>query len=258
MSEASRGDVAPFDIAPAPGAARASDPPGVLCIHGLTGTPYEVRPFAEALAARGFRARGPLLPGHDGTPEQLARATRADWLACVRREHASLAREHGSVCVAGLSLGGLLTLALASETRLCAAAVVATPLRFPLRRRSAIAVGRFVRPMLPKRDGSDIADPVARARHPGIKVMPLASAHELVRLQAFVRARLARVELPLFVGHGALDRTASPVDADEIAASVASRDVVKRVYPRSAHVVPVDVDGAELARDLVAFFEARS
>ena len=43
--------------------------PAVLCLHGLTGTPYEVRPPAEALAEAGFACLGPLLPGHGTHPD---------------------------------------------------------------------------------------------------------------------------------------------------------------------------------------------
>lgn len=51
--------------------------PAVLCVHGLTGTPYEVRPPAELLARHGFACLGPLLPGHGQTPQALARIPRA-------------------------------------------------------------------------------------------------------------------------------------------------------------------------------------
>lgn len=51
--------------------------PAVLCVHGLTGTPYEVRPPPELLARHGFACLGPLLPGHGQTPQALARIPRA-------------------------------------------------------------------------------------------------------------------------------------------------------------------------------------
>ena len=49
-----------------------------LLLHGLTGAPSEVRPVGEALARAGFRAVGPLLPGHGTTPQDLEVVTRAD------------------------------------------------------------------------------------------------------------------------------------------------------------------------------------
>ena len=58
-----------------------------LCLHGLTGMPYEIRPIAEALAARGVRAVGPLLPGHGGAHEALAAVTHGDWIDAVASAH---------------------------------------------------------------------------------------------------------------------------------------------------------------------------
>ena len=73
-------DSAPFDLEPqGPAAGRSA----ALCLHGLTGTPYEIRPVAEALAARGIRARGPVLPGHDSTPAELATVPYRAWMDTV-------------------------------------------------------------------------------------------------------------------------------------------------------------------------------
>ena len=68
-------DASAFDWMPVCGDGRAA----ALCLHGLTGTPYEVRPIAEALVARGIRARGPALPGHDTTLEDLSRVFAQSW-----------------------------------------------------------------------------------------------------------------------------------------------------------------------------------
>src|SRR5271154_6266158 len=51
---------APFELGIGPGAC--------LLVHGFTGTPWDVRPLGEALAAGGFRVRGIPLPGHGATP----------------------------------------------------------------------------------------------------------------------------------------------------------------------------------------------
>jgi carboxylesterase len=243
-------DAGPYDLAP-----RGSvSGDAALCIHGLTGTPYEVRPLAEALADRGLRARGPLLPGHGESPEELARVTYVDWLDCVRAEFVRLSGEHERVFVCGLSLGGLLTLWLAANEPVAAAAAVATPLRFRAGVGLAVALGRFVRPMLPKQGGSDIADAAARERHPSMPIMPTASVHQLVRLQRVVRRALRDVHAPLLLAHGALDRTANPNNLEAIAAAVSSERVDRLELEASAHVVPVDVDGPQLCAAVADFF----
>ena len=233
-------DVAPFDL---PGRGRAA----VLCLHGLTGTPYEVRPLAEALSREGIRALGPALPGHNETPAQLARTSHGEWLDAARRHLRALRARHERVFIAGVSLGGLLALALASEEPVDAAVVVGTPLRLSTPTSVLVPLlAPFVR-YARKRGGSDIQEPGARGRHPSYDVMPLASVRELIRLQRQVRRRLARVSAPILIAHGAHDRTASLSDARFIHANVGSLERRLLVLEASGHVATVDFDGALLA-----------
>lgn len=239
-------DSAPFDL---PGSGRAA----ALCLHGLTGTPYEVRSLGEALSAAGIRALGPALPGHNDSPERLARVQHDEWLEAARMSLRELRREHEVVFGVGLSMGGLVTLALASEGAYDAAVVVGVPLRLAQPLASLIPLlSRFVG-SVPKKAGSDIHDPAARARHPGYRVMPLAAVRQLQRLQRRVRASLGSVEVPLLVAHGARDRTANPADAHEIIKKVASSQCECLILENSAHVVPVDCDRADLAAASVRF-----
>jgi esterase/lipase len=118
-------DAGPFDLGDGPDAA--------LCLHGLTGMPFEVRPIGEALAARGVRAVGPMLPGHGETHEALARAAHTDWLDAVASAHRALRSRHERVFLVGLSLGGLLALCHAAEAEVDALAVIGAPLRLGTR-----------------------------------------------------------------------------------------------------------------------------
>ena len=224
-----------------------------LCLHGLTGTPYEIRPIGEALAAAGVRAVGPYLAGHGGEPEALARTTFGDWIDAVASAHRALRERHERVFLVGLSLGGLLSLLRAANADVDALAVIGVPLRLRTRLAPFLPIARYRWPYLPKRRGSDIRDAVARARHPSLRVMPTASAIELIRLQRRVRAALGRVTAPLLVAHGCLDATAHPDDARRIAAEVASTERELLWLPNSGHVAPVDYDGFELSRAVVDF-----
>jgi len=243
-------DASPFDLRP-----EAED--AALCLHGLTGTPYEVRPLGLAIAAAGIRAVGPALPGHNATPQELARVRQEDWVEAARASLRALRADHRGVFGVGLSMGGLVTLLLAAEEGMDAAVVVGTPLRLRGPVRWLVPVLRHWVPFPKKRGGADIADPEARRRHPSYDVMPLAAVHELMRLQARVRACLPRVTAPLFVAHGAHDHTADPDDARAILGAVGSSLREHRVLPHSAHVAPVDRDGPELARAAAEFLVRR-
>ena len=153
----------------------------------------------------------------------------------------------------GLSLGGALCLDLASRERPDAVAVVGTPLRLRTPIRQLVPLVKHLMPMLEKREGSDIRDPQARARHPGYSRMPLASVHELIRLQRRVAAGLGRIQAPALVAHGAHDGTADPRDAERILQSLGSARKERQFYADSGHVVPVDYDGDRLAAAIADF-----
>lgn len=241
-----RPDALGFDLPGASGAA-------ALCLHGLTGTPYEIRPLGEALARYGVRAVGPALPGHNSTPQALARVRYSDWLEAARTHLRGLRGEHERVFLVGLSLGGLISLALAAEEAVHGLVVVGTPLHMRRTLSLLVRVFRYIQPFPRKHRGSDIRDAPARLRHPGYDVMPLASVQQLQRLQRRVRAALPRVTAPILVAHGARDRTADPADARTILERVGSEERELLMLPRSGHVVPVDHDGPQLGHAVAAF-----
>jgi carboxylesterase len=89
---------------------------GFLLIHGLGGTPIELRTVSRGLSQEGYSVYSMQLAGHCGTPEELRRSTWRDWVASVEEAHDRL-KEHCDVVVAGgLSMGAILALHLA-QTR---------------------------------------------------------------------------------------------------------------------------------------------
>lgn len=228
----------------------------VLCLHGLTGTPYEVRSLAEALTRRGLHCLGPVLPGHDGTPEELAATRYSDWVECGRVALAGLRSQFDQVFVLGMSMGALVSLVLAAEERPDAVVSIGAPLKFHPALRIGIPLAKYVYRFNPKKGGSDIRDDEARARHPGMMTMPLASVHELMRLQRVVARQLKQITQPILIAHGALDHTANPRDAHTILAEVNSGLRELNIYENSGHIVPVDLDRDVLAADVGDFLLA--
>jgi carboxylesterase len=88
---------------------------GVLLIHGLGGTPVELRYIAQALVRAGHTAYCCQLAGHCGTPEELRRSTWREWYASVEAAHDRLKQHCDTILVGGLSMGGILGLYLAQN-----------------------------------------------------------------------------------------------------------------------------------------------
>ena len=60
---------------------------GFLLIHGLGGTPMEMRFVAQGLARAGYTVHVPQLAGHCGTVDELKATGWQDWCATVEEEH---------------------------------------------------------------------------------------------------------------------------------------------------------------------------
>jgi carboxylesterase len=92
----------------------AGDGLGFLLIHGLGGTPMELRYVAHGLAGAGHTVHVPQLTGHCGTVDELKATAWTDWYASVEREHDRLRARCSDVVVGGLSVGAILALRLAA------------------------------------------------------------------------------------------------------------------------------------------------
>ncbi len=88
---------------------------GVLLIHGLTGTPAEMRFVGKGLHRAGFTVYGMQLAGHCGSEADLLKTGWRDWTRSVREGADQLRREVDHLFVAGLSMGSILALNLAIE-----------------------------------------------------------------------------------------------------------------------------------------------
>ena len=86
---------------------------GVLLIHGLGGTPTELKFIAQTLARAGHTVYCCQLAGHCGTPEELRRSTWQEWYASVEAAHDRLRESCDTIIAGGLSMGGILALHLA-------------------------------------------------------------------------------------------------------------------------------------------------
>jgi carboxylesterase len=240
----------PFDL--------EGDDRGVVCVHGFTGTPHEMRYLGERLQRDGFTVRGVRLPGHGTSVDDLERTTWTDWAAAVDEAIDDLRRRCRCVAIVGQSLGGLLALhAAARRDDLAAVASCAAPLA--LGGLAARAV-RWTQPggplervrRLPKLGGSDCRDARARRANVSYDAVPVGALGQLMQFMQIVDAELPAVRAPLLVVHARRDHTAPVASAIRIAARAGARRT--RILDDSFHLVTVDVERDAVAAEVSTFF----
>ncbi|MCC7254170.1 alpha/beta fold hydrolase [Hyphomicrobium sp.] len=88
---------------------------GVLLIHGLCGSPSEIRFVANGLMRSGYTVLCPQLAGHGGSEADLMATTWQDWYASAEKGLEELSATCDTVIVGGLSTGAVLSLMLAAR-----------------------------------------------------------------------------------------------------------------------------------------------
>ena len=236
-----------------PWSSPAGGPHGVLVLHGFTGSPVSMRPLGEAFAAAGFAVELPRLPGHGTHPDDLGRTTWDDWLAEAERALAAVQARtpDGRTVVAGLSMGGALTLALAERhPELAGIVAINAPVQAPPELAEGLA--QLVDGGVDQIDsiGGDIADP--SADEASYDVTPLRPLLSMLQAGEAVRAALGTVRCPALVITSRQDHVVTPTDSDVIAEALGGP--VERLWlEKSFHVATLDYDRAELEAAAVAF-----
>ena len=82
----------------------------VYLIHGITGTPVEMRYLARGLARRGEDVYATTLPGHCTSLRDLVRTSEQQWCDHVGKQLAYVRERYEHVYVAGLSAGSLIAI----------------------------------------------------------------------------------------------------------------------------------------------------
>jgi carboxylesterase len=222
-------------------------PIGVLLLHGFTGSPKSMKPWAHRLAEQGWSVRVPRLPGHGSSWQDMNITRWQDWYAEADRNLRELQDRCATVFVMGLSMGGSLTLRLAEQHGAGISGIVLVNPAVHTER-----VDRFALPVIKHVVGSfpgisnDIAKP---GQDEGAYTrIPLKAAASLQDLWKVVRTDIGKVTQPLLLFRSATDHIVEASNGAWIMEHVPSTDRTEVVLARSYHVATLDYD-AEIIED---------
>ena len=225
---------------------------GVVVLHGFTGSPQSLRPFARALAAAGFTVELPLLPGHGTSVEDMVPTRWSDWSATAETAYRDVAGRCEHVFVAGLSMGGSLAIWLAERHPEIAGIIVINPLVDPPASTfrdmlsGMVEEGGVSVPAI----GSDVAMPGSpESAYNASPIEPMLSMFEGVDE---IAAHLGDLRCPVLLLSSRTDHVVPPESGDVLAAGVAGP--LERVFlERSFHVATLDYDAREIEARAVGF-----
>ncbi|MBQ9262782.1 MAG: alpha/beta fold hydrolase [Clostridia bacterium] len=225
---------------------------GVLLIHGVTGTPAHMRLIGEGLREKGFAVRGIRLPGHGTVPEDMLKTTWQDWLLCARTAAREMRKQYEYFTVAGLSMGGVLSLLLAEEIDLTACVPIAAPMKTVNKLRPLAPVVAPFHPMMGKR-----VDPVRATLYAdydvGYEVTPTISTHHLSVLMRLARQHLPLITYPVLVIQSHGDRVVTASSPQIILNGVSSEKKAQLWLDHAPHVCTISPEYPRIVEAMVEF-----
>ncbi|KTQ97984.1 hypothetical protein NS226_02410 [Aureimonas ureilytica] len=245
----------------------------VLLIHGLGGTPAEMKLVARRIHRAGFTVCGLQLPGHCGTEADLIATRWTDWARAAREAAERLALRHERVFVGGLSMGAVLSLVVAHELGSCiAGTLLYSPTLFYdgwsipktnvlLSPFLALGLGRFYRfresypyGLKDERLREKIVAAMTKGQsdEAGLLDTPGQSLHELLKLIRFVKARLPEIAVPALILQASEDDVSSPRNAGYLCRHLAGPTEVEFLHD-SYHMITVDRERDRVADVSVDF-----
>jgi carboxylesterase len=221
---------------------------GILMLHGLTATTVEVRTLGKILHEQGYTVAGPLLPGHGTHPDDLSRTQWQDWLTCAKDAYQGLTLKCSTIFVAGESMGGLLSIYLASLYPEIAGIMLYAPALQVKGIRWARYLGALVRFQPKKVVDQDMP-------WQGYFVNSVRAAAELYQLQRQVLARLPGVQAPALILQGRLDQTIDPHSAQMVYDRIGSAYKELHWLDHSSHVLILDRELERVAQLTLHFLQ---
>jgi carboxylesterase len=247
-------------------------PHAVLIVHGLAGSPLEVRYVGKLLHRAGFSVHVPNIEGYSMGSEGAAWQR---WLGRLDEIYGALRPRYKTLNLAGLSSGATLALALAAKRNdVDALALWATTLRYDgwaipwyhwlfepcYRLGIGLHYGYRERPPFGLKNEKWRAR-VAHAMQShdasaaGPALIPARFLHESMRLGRHVERSLAKVRCDTLIVHAADDETASPRNAEAVHRRIGAAHKRKIMLGDSYHIVTMDNERELVARETIRFFQ---
>lgn len=211
---------------------------GILLIHGFTGSPAALRGLGRYLnETQGYSTLGIRLPGHGTHVDDLRRPAWRDWLSAVEDGMNFLHGMSDRIYVAGLSMGGVLTLIAARHYPVRAAIAMSAP--YGLSRDWRVSLMRPLSLIVPKFKKPGAVGIAAETSYSYFVTHAVAEAANLARM---MQEGLPEIKIPVLLIQSRGDRVIEPNALDLLAEQLTTQQKETLWLEKGGHVITLDVE----------------
>ncbi|MBI65358.1 MAG: hypothetical protein CMG64_03600 [Candidatus Marinimicrobia bacterium] len=197
---------------------------GVYLVHGFSSTTYEMKMLFDFLEKKKYYVVCKNLPGHGTTVDDCNRQKFSDWLKFSEIEFAKLASKVDQIFIIGSSMGGVISLYLASMFPVNGVIVGGTVFQFkkPFMTFLGSVLSKILkyenkRNMFPK----DVRDKI---EFYGYSQYPLVALSEFRKMNKLVKRKMNNMNAPILIIHSNSDRTSVKENVNIIKNNISSQD----------------------------------
>ena len=230
---------------------------GILLVHGFTGSPSSMRPWAEFMHQQGYTVRVPQLPGHGTKPEDLNNVKWQEWPRKVESELRELQKSSSKIFVFGLSMGGGLTLYTTQnhQEKITGIVLVNPMIHIPhVTPTMAKILSKFQK--MRSAVGNDIKR--KNVTEYAYDANPIVGIYELTKMLKVTRANLSKVSIPTLLFHSTEDHVLPVSNTEIILEGISSKDKERVELTNSYHVATLDHDMEIIFEKSLTFVKERS
>ncbi|WP_046179976.1 alpha/beta hydrolase [Domibacillus tundrae] len=223
---------------------------GCLCIHGFTGSPYEVQPLADYLRDHtDWKIAVPVLPGH-GETLSLKKVVCTEWLDCAEAALLQLLDECETVYIIGFSMGGLIAAYLTA--------------RHPVRKLVMLsAAAKYINPVQVKEDVKVMMQDLREKKlhenelflryREKLLMTPPGAARQFQKVVGLARPALKKINVPVFIAQGTADGIVPVKSASYIYRRLSSAERHLYYSPEAKHLICHTGNTEELFKNVFTF-----
>lgn len=245
-------------------------------MHGLTGSPFELKKYGQFLFDNGYDVYADCLPGHGDKVNEIYTVRYDDWLNFAYNKFEELNHKYEDVYVSGLCLGAVLAIAVGIKypDKVKGVVSLSTTLfldgwRLPwysfLIPIGLSTIMRFYynypecEPHGIKNERvRGIVKKLLQKGDVGMNDFPMTGIYELLKLSKQVRKNLNKFEAPILLIHSKEDDLTSTKSAEVVYNNISSSDKEKIILQDSYHMVLYDNEKEFVFNKALTFFDEHS
>lgn len=244
----------------------------VLLLHGLGGSPIEMRHLQKSLERAGYHVEVPLLPGHCTNYKDLCKYTWENYADLAYTKFEELYEKYETVSVAGLCMGAVLCLAIGIRygDKVRAICPISTTLNFDGWGLPTLTPLMYIARCIPfyylynvdEGEPYGVKDEKIRAcikkamsgdSHVHYSKTPIRAVMQMHKLNKYVKKNMHKIVAPVCAIHPAEDEVSSLRSVEDIRAGVMSRTFKSLILTDSYHLATIDRERFLVTSTVVSF-----